>query len=78
MPTRDGRAGREDQGSRTPRDAEAFERWRARQEEYMESDYEGAPVQDDEEPGLCGHCNGSGEGMHDGSRCTVCRGSGAS
>lgn len=24
----------------------------------------------------CGHCAGSGEGMHDGSRCRVCRGHG--
>jgi hypothetical protein len=25
---------------------------------------------------LCGTCNGSGEGMHDGTRCMSCRGSG--
>ena len=30
-----------------------------------------------EDPGLCGHCSGSGEGMHDGSRCMYCRGSGS-
>lgn len=24
----------------------------------------------------CGHCNGSGEGMYDGSRCRICKGSG--
>ena len=28
------------------------------------------------EPPLCGDCNGSGEGMYDGSRCRGCRGSG--
>ena len=26
--------------------------------------------------GICGHCNGSGEGMSDGSHCRSCRGSG--
>ena len=25
---------------------------------------------------LCSNCNGSGEGMHDGTTCYVCRGSG--
>lgn len=25
---------------------------------------------------ICGQCNGSGEGMHDGSRCGYCKGSG--
>lgn len=25
---------------------------------------------------ICGNCNGSGEGYVDGSRCTVCKGSG--
>jgi len=24
----------------------------------------------------CPHCNGSGEGMHDGTTCTFCKGSG--
>jgi len=27
--------------------------------------------------GLCRACNGSGEGMYDGSSCKVCRGSGS-
>ena len=27
---------------------------------------------------ICIHCNGSGEGMHDGTRCSVCHGSGVS
>lgn len=31
---------------------------------------------DAEERGLCPDCAGSGEGMHDGSRCMSCRGSG--
>lgn len=26
---------------------------------------------------LCGACNGSGEGMYDGSTCPVCKGSGS-
>lgn len=25
---------------------------------------------------LCAHCNGSGEGMYEGSRCSFCKGSG--
>lgn len=25
---------------------------------------------------LCAHCNGSGEGMHDGTKCWECKGSG--
>lgn len=29
-----------------------------------------------EDPGLCSSCNGSGEGMFDGSRCSSCHGSG--
>ena len=28
------------------------------------------------EPGLCGACNGSGEGQYDGTRCSYCHGSG--
>jgi hypothetical protein len=31
---------------------------------------------DDGEPRICGNCDGSGEGMHDGSTCGVCRGRG--
>lgn len=27
---------------------------------------------------LCGACNGSGEGMYDGSRCSECKGTGGS
>ena len=30
----------------------------------------------DNEDAICGNCNGSGEGMWDGSTCRVCRGSG--
>lgn len=25
---------------------------------------------------LCSYCNGSGEGMHDGTRCQACKGTG--
>ena len=35
-----------------------------------------AAHQDDEDQPICGKCNGSGEGMHDGSRCGRCGGSG--
>jgi hypothetical protein len=31
---------------------------------------------DDDRPCLCGSCNGSGEGMYDGSTCHTCGGSG--
>lgn len=30
-----------------------------------------------DEPEICGQCNGSGEGMYDGSRCSRCHGTGA-
>ena len=32
--------------------------------------------EDDCEDEICSNCSGSGEGMHDGSRCYVCGGSG--
>tara|TARA_R110002020_G_scaffold15980_3_gene56751 strand:- start:97 stop:435 length:339 start_codon:yes stop_codon:yes gene_type:complete len=32
---------------------------------------------DEFDGGICGTCNGSGEGSYDGSRCYSCRGSGA-
>lgn len=31
---------------------------------------------DDYEPGICPHCNGSGEGQNDGSTCSYCKGKG--
>ena len=31
---------------------------------------------DNDEPDICGSCNGSGEGMYDGSTCSTCRGKG--
>ena len=31
---------------------------------------------DDDEYGCCPECNGSGEGMWDGSTCAICKGSG--
>jgi hypothetical protein len=31
---------------------------------------------DDSEPGICPACNGSGEGMHDGTTCGTCKGEG--
>ncbi len=30
----------------------------------------------EEEPEVCPNCNGSGEGMHDGTKCSVCKGTG--
>ena len=33
-------------------------------------------IDDDSEPGICTACNGSGEGMTDGSVCRVCHGEG--
>ena len=33
-------------------------------------------IEDDDEPGYCPQCNGSGEGMYDGSKCGHCHGSG--
>lgn len=41
--------------------------------EFMDDDNE---EEFEEEPPLCYSCNGSGEGMYDGSTCRVCRGSG--
>lgn len=29
------------------------------------------------EPPICGQCSGSGEGMHDGTRCLHCKGTGS-
>jgi hypothetical protein len=31
---------------------------------------------DDSEPGICPACNGSGEGMHEGTTCGTCKGEG--
>lgn len=33
-------------------------------------------IEDDDEPGYCPYCAGSGEGMYDGTRCGHCHGSG--
>ena len=35
-----------------------------------------AEYEAEHEPGICTHCNGSGEGMYDGTRCRSCGGSG--
>ena len=40
------------------------------------ADYDEDGASEDREPELCGHCNGSGEGMHPGTRCQWCKGSG--
>ena len=46
---------------------------------YDDSDFIDDSLED-EEPlcYLCNVCNGSGEGLHDGSSCPLCRGSGES
>ena len=44
----------------------------ARDEARLMSDDE----PDDSEPGICPACNGSGEGMHEGTRCVTCKGAG--
>jgi len=31
---------------------------------------------DECDPLICSHCNGSGEGQHEGTTCTLCNGSG--
>lgn len=43
------------------------------------SDEDDAPCKacDGEGTLLCGNCNGSGEGLHEFTRCTTCKGSGA-
>ena len=33
-------------------------------------------IEDDDDEQICIQCNGSGEGMHDGTRCGHCHGSG--
>ena len=33
-------------------------------------------IENDDEPGICPTCNGSGEGQHDGSWCYACHGDG--
>ena len=35
-----------------------------------------APLDDEDDEELCGWCNGSGEGGHDGSTCSECKGTG--
>jgi DnaJ-class molecular chaperone len=32
--------------------------------------------EDDNEPGICPACNGSGEGQHEDTRCYLCKGKG--
>lgn len=47
--------------------------------EHQEHEYYGEEEDDDDEdftPPLCVHCNGSGEGMYDGSTCRSCGGEG--
>lgn len=43
------------------------------EEEEIEEEEE---EEEDDDPPTCGNCNGSGEGMWDGSRCSVCGGDG--
>jgi hypothetical protein len=41
----------------------------------MNTEHEQECQHEDTERGLCGACNGSGEGMHDGTICGSCNGS---
>ena len=50
-------------------------------EDYNAQDEEAENMADNEspdgyEPGICVHCNGSGEGQYDGSTCRFCKGKG--
>lgn len=42
-------------------------------DDYDPRDFDEADEIDED---ICPNCNGSGEGMYDGSRCHVCKGSG--
>lgn len=52
-----------------PDDDEDYARDEAR---FMADDTE----QGETEPGICPHCNGSGEGQYDGKTCRFCKGTG--
>lgn len=58
-------------------DADALAAHLARVADYADGDYddEGERVEMDDTP-HCGHCAGSGEGVADGTRCTLCGGTG--
>ena len=45
-------------------------------DDIEEDDLPDDEAPDDDEDCLCANCNGSGEGMHDGSICSTCGGSG--
>lgn len=46
-----------------------------KEDEMIEDDPQDEDFEDDEDP-ICHYCNGSGEGMYDGSRCGFCKGTG--
>ena len=43
---------------------------------YTANDTAAEMADPDDEPGICGNCNGSGEGRFDGTTCWSCKGSG--
>jgi len=45
-------------------------------DQYSHKETEEPVVEVTEEPGYCTACNGSGEGMYDGSVCNTCKGKG--
>lgn len=40
------------------------------------ADESSSVIEDSEDAGICPHCNGSGEGQYDGTRCRWCKGTG--
>jgi DnaJ-class molecular chaperone len=49
---------------------------RADQREELQSIIDSDELNEQEEEKLCGACNGSGEGMYDGTVCSTCKGKG--
>ncbi|MGZ5029052.1 MAG: hypothetical protein ACXWAT_00695 [Methylobacter sp.] len=46
--------------------------------EDQELEYDPMDYAEEDESDICTNCNGSGEGMHDGTRCSTCKGKGVS
>ncbi len=52
--------------------------WEIPDEEPEDFISESESQDEDDEPGICSNCSGSGEGMHDGTTCYICKGKGVS
>jgi len=52
------------------------ENWRSEDSEFIAGDFIDEQARTRDEELLCNFCNGSGEGMHDGTTCSQCRGTG--